>query len=198
MSTTLAPPTAMTTEHFAEWANLPENSELLYELDEGRVVTMSSPGERHGLVACWIAHVFWMHVIQTRKGRVIGNDTGVVLARKLGIVRGPDVMFLPDALQLKDVQTGHVEEIPSAVVEVISPSDRFSAILRRVNQYLKRGVGVIWVVDPEDCVVHEYRKDELPKMLADSDALDGGEAIPGFACKVSDFFAWPTTTTDTP
>ena len=178
MNATLAPPSAMTTEEFAEWANLPENSETLFELDDGRIITMSSPGERHGLVASWIAHVFWMFVIQTRKGRVIGNDTGVILARKLGIVRGPDVMFLPDALPLKDVRIGHVEEIPSAVIEVISPSDRFSAILRRVNQYLKRGVGVVWVVDPEDCIVHEYRKNELPKMLTDTDLIDGGSAIP--------------------
>jgi len=181
----------MSTEEFAAWANLPENSETLYELDEGRIVSMTSPGERHGLVCAWITYLLWQYAIRAGTGRVLSNDTGVILAKKLGIVRGPDVMSLAGTRIIGDVGIGHVDEIPNAVVEVISPSDRFSAILRRVEQYLKRGVGLVWVVDPEDHIVHEYRPSEIPKILGEFDDLLGGFALPAFECKVADFFGWP-------
>jgi len=191
MSAILATRPALSTEEFAEWANLPQNSETLYELDEGRVVPMPSPGERHGLVCAWITYLLWQYAIRQGTDRVLSNDTGVILAKKLGIVRGPDVMYLAGTRTIGDVGIGHVDEIPKAVVEVISPSDKFSAILRRVEQYLKRGVGLVWVVDPEDRIVHEFRPTELPKILGESDDLLGGVALPTFACKVADFFGWP-------
>ena len=148
MSATLAPPAAMSAEQFAEWANLPENSETLYELDEGRVVGMPSPGERHGFVCSWIAHLLWTYAVQHGNGRVLSNDTGIVLARKLGIVRGPDVMYLAGTRSIREVSIGHVEEVPTLVIEVLSPTDRQTKTVRRVNQYLKRGIPQVWVIDP--------------------------------------------------
>ncbi len=194
MNAIMAPPAPMTTEQFADWANLPENAGTLYELDEGRVVSMPSPGERHGLVCSWIAHLLWMYAIQHGNGRVLSNDIGVILARKLGIVRGPDVMYLVGTRGIKEVGTGHVEEIPTVVVEVLSPTDRQMQTVRRVNQYLKRGIPLVWVVDPEDLSMIVYSRNEEPKTLEATDDLTGDALLPGFACKVSAFFAWPTTT----
>lgn len=198
MSATLAPPAAMSAEQFAEWANLPENSETLYELDEGRVVGMPSPGERHGLVCSWIAHLLWMYAIQHGNGRVLSNDTGVILARKLGIVRGPDVMYLTGTRGILEVGIGHVEEVPTLVIEVLSPTDRQTKTVRRVNQYLKRGIPQVWVIDPDDRSMIVYSQNQESKTLDETDDLTGDGILPGFACKVSDFFAWPIAATDTP
>ncbi len=192
MSVTLAPPETMTAEQFAVWANLPENSETLYELDEGRVVDMPSPGERHGLVCSWIAHLLWMYAIQHGNGRVLSNDTGVILANKLGIVRGPDVMYVTGTRGILEVGVGHVEEVPTVVIEVLSPPDRPTQTVRRVNQYLKRGIPQVWVVDPDDRSMVVYSQTETPQTLDETGDLTGGAILPGFACKVSDFFAWPT------
>ena len=41
----------MTAEQFHDWVNRPENSGKHYELDCGRVVEVSRPGEQHGFVA---------------------------------------------------------------------------------------------------------------------------------------------------
>ena len=182
----------LTVEEFAEWANRSENDGPLYELDEGRIVTMPSPGERHGLVCSWIAHLLWMYAIQHGNGRVLSNDTGVILARKLGIVRGPDVMYLTGTRTIQDVGLGHVEDVPTVVVEVLSPTDRQSKTVRRVNQYLKRGIQWVWVVDPEDQSMIVYSQNAVSQPLDATDDLSGDDILPGFACKVGDFFAWPT------
>ncbi len=198
MGVQLASPATMTTEQFAEWANLPENSETLYELDEGRVVDIPSPGERHGLVCSWITYLLWTYAVRHGKGRVLSNDTGVILARKLGIVRGPDVMYLTGMRGILEVGIGHVEDVPTLVIEVLSPTDRQMKTVRRVNQYLKRGIPQVWVVDPDDRSMIVYSQNETPKTLDETDDLTGDGVLPDFACKVSDFFAWPTTTADTP
>ena len=43
-----------------------------------------------------------------------------------------------------------------------------------------------------------YSQNETPQTLDETDDLTGDGILPGFACKVSDFFAWPTAATDTP
>ena len=198
MNAMLTQSSPLTVEEFAEWANRAENAASLYELDEGRVVTMPSPGERHGLVCSWIAHLLWMYAIQHGNGRVLSNDTGVILARKLGIVRGPDVMYLTGTRTIQNVGIGHVDEVPTVVIEVLSPTDRQTKTVRRVNQYLKRGVPMVWVVDPEDQSMIVYSQSGSPQTLDATDGLTGESILPGFACKVGDFFAWPTANPATP
>ena len=49
---------------------------------------------------------------------------------------------------------------------------------------LARGVLTVWAVNPDTRTVDVYRAETL----ADGDALDGGGALPGFTCAVSDIF----------
>jgi Uma2 family endonuclease len=71
------------------------------------------------------------------------------------------------------------------VVEILSPSDRFNRVLRKVNEYLIAGVRLVWVVDPEDKVVLIYRPGMQALEVVEGQNLEGYDALPGSACR------WP-------
>ncbi len=180
----------MTAEEFFEWANRPENAGTRYELDDGKVIAMPSPGELHGLL-CWIvAHLLGGYVIP-RGGYLMTNDTGLIVRRRPDSVRGPDVMLFLDGRKVEEMSRGHSERVPSLVVEVLSPSDQFSKTLRRVDQYEARGVPLIWVIDPDERAVHVFRPNELRKRLEETDELTGNGVLPDLRLEVADLFTLP-------
>src|SRR5689334_17656953 len=90
----------MTPDEFFEWANRPENEDRFFELDEGEVVEMPPPGELHGLICGFIVHLLWKYVLERGKGQVCSNDTGLLVKKKPGTVRGPDIMLFDESRPL--------------------------------------------------------------------------------------------------
>src|SRR5437867_13278327 len=81
----------MTAEEFFEWSHRPENRDRNFELEEGEIVEMSLPGERHGVVCGNATGILWNYTRQIKKGYVCPNDTGLIVEREPDTVRGPDV-----------------------------------------------------------------------------------------------------------
>jgi Uma2 family endonuclease len=77
------------------------------------------------------------------------------------------------------------------VVEELSPTDDVTRVNRRVSQFLKRGVALVWLVDPEVRCVTVYRADRYPVVLDQPEDLLGDDVLPDFRCRVADFFARP-------
>lgn len=181
----------MTAEEFFDWANRPEHEDRRYELDDGEVVEMSRPGELHGVV-CWlVSHLLGGYLFRRGAGYLCTNDTGLVVRRNPDTVRGPDVMLFLTSESLSDMSRKYSDRTPDLVVEVFSPTDRFSKLNRRVEQYHRRGIKLVWVVFPEDRTVNVYRPDEFPKVLEEDEDLTGNGVLPDFRCRVADLFALP-------
>jgi Uma2 family endonuclease len=79
------------------------------------------------------------------------------------------------------------------VVEVLSPSDRLGMVMRKVQQYLRAGIAMVWVVDGESRNVTVYRAGREPRVLEENEVLDGEDVLPGFTCAVSELFRLPGT-----
>jgi len=77
--------------------------------------------------------------------------------------------------------TGYWPGPPDLAVEVMSPNDSKPEVERKVQEYLRKGVRLVWVVFPRKPAVAVYRPGAPVEMLGESDALDGGEVVPGFA-----------------
>jgi Uma2 family endonuclease len=74
------------------------------------------------------------------------------------------------------------------VVEVLSPNDRIKNVDDKVDDYLKAGFSIVWVVNPHWRDVHIYRRDGSVQLLSERDEISGEGALPGFRCKVGAFF----------
>jgi len=183
--------TKMTAEEFYEWANRPENDHALFELEDGEPIEMPSPGEAHAMVCWFVIKVLTEYVVRRGAGQLLTNDCGLIVRRSPDTVRGPDVILFLESRTLDQANRGHVDRVPTLVVEVFSPSDRPGKLNRRIDQYHRRGIPLVWVIYPEERIVNVCRPNEFPKVLDDTDELTGNGVLPDFSCKVSEFFTLP-------
>jgi len=190
----MAPATAtapMKAEEFFDWANRSESFDVLQELDEGEVCEIASPGEAHALVCWFVAQLLSAYLRIRGSGRLLTNDGGQLLARRPDTVRGPDIALYLSDLTLEEAVPGHSTRRADLIVEIGSPSERDSRLIRRIDQYLKNGIAQVWVVDPEDRAVTVYRTGAFPELLELGSTLDARDLLPEFQCPVEDFFVMP-------
>ncbi|HEY1189570.1 MAG TPA: Uma2 family endonuclease [Gemmata sp.] len=184
MSTVQQPP--LTAEEFAKLPDPADGSRL--ELVRGEVVAMPPPKGKHGIVCSEIAWVLKNFVKPNKLGWVTTNDTGVILEKEPDTVRGPDVAFWSTERQPQPPE-GYFLIPPDLAVEVQSPDDRRKDLRAKIKEYIFYSVPLIWLVDPETRTVTVYAGSMRGTELDETDTLDGGDVLPGFSCKVSDFFA---------
>jgi len=181
----------MTAEEFFDWANRPENRDRHCELVRGEIVEMSLPGKRHGFVCGNIARILGIYTALRKKGYVCTNDTGTVVERDPDTVRGPDVMLFEDVTNYDELEIKFAEEPPLLAVEVLSPNDKPAEVRERIAQQLQFGTRWVWVVDPSKRNVTVYRPGQEPYVVAENEELTGEDVLPGFRCRVAEFFAFP-------
>ena len=173
-----------------EFLVLPEpNDGSKLELVRGKVVTMTGPGVEHGEVQVNVAFAIKLCLNQNRIGRVM-TERRIITERKPDTVRGPDVSYYSkERLQLDQRVVGIHTEVPDLCVEIVSPSNTKKELRAKIKEYFFAGVRMVWIVDPEYRSVEVLRAPDEGRTLYDDATFDGGDVLPGFACKVSDLFA---------
>lgn len=181
----MATKTLMTIDQFLAYP-----SDARCELICGEVIEMSPPGFRHGIVCLNVAMILkrWVATNHIR-GRVAVNDTGVITQRDPATVRGADCIFIrEDRIPADYDQRGFLTVPPDLIAEVLSPTDRWSEVIAKVGDYLEMGVHEVWIVDPELLQVEVFRPDSSPRTYRATDELTSEDVLPGFRCRISDFF----------
>ncbi len=178
----------MTAAEFFDWLHRPENQGKHFELVRGEVVEVSRPGELHCLVCANVTWLLGNYARQRRKGRVLPNDAGILLARDPDTVRGPDVVFFDDVRPYDQLNPKFAEGLPALAVEVLSPNDRIGRVTRRITELLQAGIRLVWVIDPEarDVTVHRQGKD--PHVFDATQELTGEDVLPDLRFPVAELF----------
>jgi len=160
-----------------------------YELVDGELIMMMSPaGPLHGYLVVKLSTVLNAYIEEKNLGMVFGEQTGFILTRRPDTVRAPDIAFVSEA-RLPPLGDGYFQGPPDLAVEILSPSNRPSAMQRKIDQYFTAGTRLVWVIDfrKRTIVVHAPRR--TPITLHESDALDGEDVIPGFHYEIAQLFS---------
>lgn len=166
-----------------------EDDEHRYDLIRGELIRMSPANGEHGGIAAEILGELRAHVRTHRLGKTFAAETGFVLARNPDVVLAPDAAFVrSDRLPPRDEWSRFLEVAPDLVVEVASPSDRWTQINDKVMEYLRHGVALVWIVDPRLQQVTVYTADQGPRVVTIEDQLDGGRVLPDFRMAVAEIF----------
>ena len=177
-----APP--MTAEQLL---GLPDD-DLRHELVAGVLTTMPPPGLRHGRVTLKIGRRLGNHVEEHGLGECLSNDPGIITGRDPDTVRAPDLAFFRAGRAPDPDEAGYAETVPDLVVEVVSPSDRSSEVLAKALMWVRAGVRLVWVVDPETRVVTVHRPGDVIGLLQGDAVLSGEDVVPGFSARLTDVF----------
>lgn len=170
-----------------EFARIPDDDHL-YELVEGRVIRMSPPGGVHAVLSTRLAVLLSQHADAHGIG-VVMTHGGFKLASNPDTVRGPDVAFIRrERIPETGVPEGFWPGPPDLAIEIRSPGDRRSEILAKVDDYFKRGVRLVWVVNPRQKTVTVYQRLSPPVTYGMAETLDASDVVPGFTCEVRRIF----------
>ncbi len=159
------------------------------ELVRGKVIEMSPPGFLHGRICVRIGRLVDAFAEEQKLGQAASNDSGVITERGPDSVRGPEVAFYSfERLPLGASPVGYPSVPPDLVFEVKSPSDRWSLIQGKVAEYLRAGVRVVCIVDPDSSRIHIHRDLVGPEVLNLNDTFTVPEVLPGFSVPVRRIF----------
>ncbi|MCY7349180.1 MAG: Uma2 family endonuclease [Cytophagaceae bacterium] len=121
-----------------------------------------------------------------RIGKVSGSDGGYMLPD--ASMRAPCVAWVsherlatvsPDDLK----RFAHV--CPDFVIELLSENDTLGELQEKMEQYLKNGVRLGWLIDPKSWQTHVYRLEREPEILPFEKALSSEDVLPGFELNVA-------------
>ena len=177
-------PSLLTAEQYFAIADSNQPSELV----RGEIVMMSPAAGRHGQVCNEIAWRLTSFVKRHDLGHVVTNDAGTITARDPDTVRGPDVAFYSYAKMPKGPLPQTFLPPPDVAIEVRSPSDRSADVLEKVAEYLRAGVGVVVLVDPETESATLHYPKQPSVTLAKRQKLTLPPPLDGFSVRVKRFF----------
>jgi Uma2 family endonuclease len=174
-----------------EFMRLPDPSDgSKQELVQGEIVTKPPPSHNHGRTVTRIAMTLEFYTEQHGSGQTTA-ESGFVTDRNPDSARGPDVAFWGVAkLPLNANISGYAEVAPDLCAEVISEHTRPKHLKRKLREYFKAGVRMVWVADTENRTLTVYRSPTKGKLLHEEEILDGEDVLPGFSVQVAKFFPY--------
>jgi Uma2 family endonuclease len=160
----------------------------LCELVDG-VLVEKAMGYNESRLALFLGGLLNVFVIPRNLGLVTGPDGTVELMADL--VRIPDVAFTNwDRLPGRKCPSAPVPRLaPDLAVEVLSCSNTTGEMAVKRQDYFTAGVELVWEIDPKTRTVAVYTTATDVTTLTETDTLDGGTVLPGFALPLQDLFA---------
>ncbi|MDX1979014.1 MAG: Uma2 family endonuclease [Bryobacteraceae bacterium] len=127
------------------------------EFVDGEVVERGMPTYSHGQYQTRVVEIFY----ELRKSHPLFAVTEVRHQLHGNLFRIPDV-----AIHFGKRPSEQIPSTPPfAVVEIISPDDRYTNIVRKLREYAEWGVPHIWVIDPEEQTLSVFQDALRPVSL---------------------------------
>ena len=163
-----------------------------HELENGELLTMNPPVLKHVLIGGKLFARLFVYNEQHDLGMVSGPDGGyrLYIDPETGreTVRVPDVAFVSKARLTKKLDDLY-DDSPDLAVEIISPSESYAAIRKKLGEYFTYGVRLVWIVYTDEPRIEVFTALNTAVILDIDGVLDGGEVLPGFTLSVRDLFA---------
>jgi Uma2 family endonuclease len=165
-----------------------DRTNRLCELVDG-VLVEKVMGFDESRFAVLLASLLFDYLRQHDLGLVVGADGMVRLFP--GLVRIPDVAFISwKRFPKSKRERGEIPTVaPDLVVEVLSKGNTKPEMARKLAEYFRAGVGLVWYVDPKRRTVRVYTSPDNSVVLSEDQHLDGGDVLPGFTLSIRDWFA---------
>ncbi len=141
---------------------------------------------RHGVFCNNAARLVDEFVRANDLGWVAINDTFVPTTPDT--VRGADVLYVSYSRVPKGEPPEDLPGPPELVIEVRSPTDRWTDMVAKMLEYLEAGVSVVIILDPKTKSASVFRSEDRQDIVEADEELTLPDVLPGFSVLVSRFF----------
>ncbi|PSB01149.1 Uma2 family endonuclease [Merismopedia glauca] len=169
----------VTNEQFNRLAQA--NPDLRLELTpDGELIVMpptfAISGERNSDLTGQV----WAWNRRTKLGKVFDSSTGYDWT---GIASGrfsPDVSWIENSRLVGIDLEQYLTIVPDFAIELRSTSDRLSELQAKMREYLRCGVRLGWLINPQDKQVEIYRLGKAVEVLDNAISIGGEDVLPEF------------------
>ena len=160
----------------------------LCELVDG-VLVEKTVGYYEARLALLIGHFLEDFLEQHDLGIVLGADGTLRLMP--GLVRIPDISFISwQRLPNRELPAEPIPDlVPDLAVEVLSEGNTVAEMRRKLAEYFRVGVRLVWFIDPTLRCAEVYTAANKVRQLNENQVLKGGKVLPGFSLRLRDLFA---------
>ncbi|MFN0096944.1 MAG: Uma2 family endonuclease [Dehalococcoidia bacterium] len=154
----------------------------------GEVIPKPMPNAFHGAIVMYLGHLLLSHILPRKLGWVLTETRHADSAENRSYL--PDVSVLlrrpggPSSLVL-----GPLWFPPDLAVEVSSPDDRPTRIADKLAFYLRAGVPLVWIIDPEERSLVAYRPGQQPEYFRHEGSVSGDPVLPGLILDLAGLFS---------
>jgi Uma2 family endonuclease len=166
---------------------LNERRNRRYELVDGTLVE-KAVGFDESFFGSYLAAALVGYLRTHDIGMAVGS--GALIRVLPGLVRAPNASFISWERYPKKRRRGEIPTVaPDVVAEVICKGNTPKETKRKLGEYFRAGVRLVWYVDPAKRTVKVYTAMDRFTVLHEDDTLDGGDVLPGFSLSIRDWFA---------
>ncbi len=171
-----------------ELLRLGTNTDVKYELWNGKIIAMPPAGLKHGIVITRLTAYLGIYVLQRKLGELADGQSGFRLSMEHCFE--PDIAFISRErlTLLEPVSEKIFHGSPDLAVEVLSPSDSITKTELKMRLYLTYGSRLAWLIDPNSKTVRVYRPGQDFELLRADRWLTGNSVIPGFRLSLARLF----------
>lgn len=159
------------------------------EVVEGEWSPVSRNTWRHGEIVHNLSLILGLYARSQPGWRVAVGDPGARLRRDPDTLRGPDVaMIRQERVPEGRGVEGWLRGAPDVAVEVLGDGQSMSELLHKAQEYIDAGSRMVWLADPDAGRLVLVTPPNQFRILQGDDAVDGGDVLPGFQCRVAELF----------
>ncbi len=158
-----------------------------HELIRGELYPIMPAGTLHGIITNRLSAYITFFVLENDLGEVTAAETGFKLINQSTV--GADIGFIgKENLAKFGVPDSFFPTAPDLAVEVVSPSNSSDEISTKVEDYLKSGSRLVWIVYPKRKIIVVYRTNNTVSFLSETDELEGEDLLPNFRLPLKKIF----------
>lgn len=164
-------------EAFLDWE---PNDGFKYEWDDGEIIQFTGMNKEQAYIYGILSKLFF-RTGYAEVGSLIAEQNVHLSGIQL---RRPDIAYFTYG-QLIQGKKGN-EMIPGFVIEIISNNDEINKMERKLTEYFKAGIQVVWIVIPEQQVVNVYTSRREVRACLENDICSAAPVLPDFEISVND------------
>ena len=170
----------------AEFLELPEQKPAL-EYEDGRVTRKVSPKGQHSWLQFVLAELFNRFARPAKLALAFPELRttfgGASRVPDVSVYRWERIPLTPDGEVADDFM-----EPPDIAIEIVSPRQSVTALVRRCLRFVEEGVTIALLVDPKDRSVLRFGPNGSARALRGPDRIDLSEVLPGFELTAQQLF----------
>jgi Uma2 family endonuclease len=166
-----------------DFEKLPDELAYYHELVDGELVDVSGNTPNHNGLRDLLIAMLLPFVKEHKLGRVVGEQEYQFDKN----AHGPDVTFVvPERAKLFNGKLRVQRFVPDLAIEIVSESDTFAKLLKKVERYRRCGTQEAWIIDIDSRRAFVFSSERDANL--DENQNFQSSLIPGFSIRIGDLF----------